>query len=149
MLSVIPVKTELKALLEAHTWPTSDPVIRWGGPTEGEDQNLESIYFGDVRDLDDANVSFDRRVDETYSLRIQIDVIGEGDDEQAVEARAWQLTTEVRGVLYAHHNLISDPGVMTVRLEDRRVNQTNIAIPGAWIVRITVDQTVAAIISNP
>lgn len=151
MLSVVPVKNALSVLLNANAWPTRSPVVRWGGPTENEDyaNAKEVVYFGDVRDLEDTNQSFDVRVDETYDLRVHIDIVIEGDDEQATETRAWELCASVRAVLYANHNLITTPGTLVARLGDRTINQTNIAVPGAWIVRVTIEQTVNANVFTP
>jgi hypothetical protein len=147
MASSVPaVKTALLALLQAHAWPTSAPEVRWGGPTESEDypRGGELVYFADTREIAREYQAFGRRLDETYTLRLHVDVKLDGDDEQAAELRAWELHDAVDEVLHANHNLVQEPGELTVRLEDRGGTQTNIVLPQAWLARVIVDQAVSA-----
>ena len=75
-MSAVPAtKNALYALLQAHTWPGTQPTVRWGGPTESEDfgQNtggvVELIYFRDTRDItDDYTVLGAARIDEEFEL---------------------------------------------------------------------------------
>jgi hypothetical protein len=92
MASTVPAaKAALLALLQAHSFPVQNPVVQWGGPTEAEDfpKRGELIYFGET-EISDENVTLGAvRYDETYNLRVVIEVRLPGDKEQAAEVRAW------------------------------------------------------------
>ncbi len=153
MASSVPaVKAALKALIEANTWPTAAPTFSWGAPTETEDmpRTGELVYFDGVDMTEDHVVLGGSRGDETYSLRIVIETRLEGDDEQATEARGWELYDSLRSMLNEHRNLIETPGTLVVRLEDRRVRQANaVGGPDQWLSRIVVDQEVVGLVFNP
>lgn len=104
--TVYPAKVNLKALLEAHTWPVEAPSITWGSPTETEDHpTLDLVYFGDTEIADDFRILGATRSDESYKLRVVIDVRRWGDDEQATEQRAWELHDQILTLLRANMTL--------------------------------------------
>lgn len=98
-------KAALKALLEAHIWPGTTPKVSWGDPGSPTDKALERIYQGDITVTGELRKLGMRRVEETFDLVVVVDVFKYGNDEQATEARAWQLRDEVVGVLMANRNL--------------------------------------------
>lgn len=102
--TVYPAKVALKALLEAWTWPTANPTITWGEPTKQSEIAYEAIYFGATEINDTFRVLGATRTDETYRLMLVIDVRDYG-DEQATEARAWQLHDNVLTLLRANMTL--------------------------------------------
>lgn len=149
--SVPPTKQAILALLQAHTWPVFTPDIRWGGPTNLDDysQGGEMIYFAEIVDYDDDPRDLGAQTNqESYGVVMYIDVVQYGDDEQATDVRAWQLHSELRGLLHANHNLISDPGEMTVMLGSRSARQANVPLPEQWLSRIVVTQDVTAVVFN-
>lgn len=148
MQSTVPAaKAALKALLEARTWDAATPKIRWGGPTETEDfpKGGEVIYFGDTEIQDNNQTLGATRYDETYNLRLVIDVKAYGDDEQRTEQRGWDLYGEVIELLDANREL----GGVLSRMTDRTVRQTNVPLPSEWLARIVVDQGCVGLVFNP
>ena len=138
--STVPAaKASLKALLEAWPWPGEDPVIRWGYPSEGEDlpAGMEFICFGDT-DVNEREQSLGGQASkEYYNLRIIVDVRQWGDDEQATEARAWELYGQVTDLLDANRTL---SGVL-VALQNRTSRQVNVvASPSQWRSQILIEQ---------
>jgi hypothetical protein len=161
MQSVVPTKTALLALFNAASWPGNQPTIRWAGPTERDDTSRapELIYFAEVQGLEESQAVIGMGsaapVDEDYNLRIHVDVVQAGDDEQGTETRAWELYSALRQVLVTSRNPVEQAGVVSVRLQDRSggadraVTQTNVAVPSAWVVRIQVDQAVHGRVFSP
>ena len=153
MPSSIPVaKQSILALLSAASWPTRSPDVRWGGPTNVEDYSLngEMVYFAETIDIAKEYLTLGgERVDESYTLRIFVDVAGYGDYEQDTEIRAFELADTVESVLHDNHNLIHEPGVRTVRLVNRSARQANVPLPEQWLVRIIIDQEADGEIYNP
>jgi hypothetical protein len=148
MACTIPAaKAALQALLIAHTWPTSAPVITWGGPTQAEDfpQGGELIYFGDTEMQDESPTLGQTRIDEEFSVRIIIDVQQWGDNEQATEQRAWDLYSEVVSVVNANRTLSGT----VQRTTERTVRQTNLPTPEQWLSRIVVEQGCVGMVFNP
>lgn len=147
-MSTVPAaKASLLALMEAWTWPATQPAIRWGGPTETEDfpRGGELIYFGDTEITDEAVTLGDTRIDETYNLRVVIDVALDGDNEQAAEQRAWDLYASLVSLLNQHRTF---DGAIN-RLVGRTVRQTNVPMPQKWLARIIVDQACVGMVFNP
>lgn len=150
--SVPAAKGAIRTLIEANTWPGTPPTFSWGAPTETEDipKTGELVYFDGVDMTEDHVVLGGTRGDESYSLRVVIETRLEGDDEQAVEQRGWELYDSLRALLEQHKNLIETPGQLIVRLEDRRVRQANaVGGPDQWLCRIVVDQQVVGLVFNP
>ena len=96
--TVYPAKVALKALLESWSWPQSAPTISWGEPTKQSDISYEAIYYGTTEISDEFRSLGAGRSDETYRLSLVIDVRDYG-DEQATEARAWELHDETLSLL--------------------------------------------------
>jgi len=148
MQSTVPrAKAALLALLEARTWDNGKPKVKWGGPTESEDfpKGGEIIYFGDTA-INDTNQTLGAtRYDETYNIRVVIDVKLDGDHEQRAETRAWDLYGEVIVLLDANRTL----GDVLSRMTDRTVRQTNIPMPQGWLARVVVDQGCVGLMFNP
>lgn len=149
MASTVPAaKAAIRVLIETNTWPGVAPAFRWGAPTEGEDvpKTGELVYFDGTEVAEDESVMGATRIDESYSVRIVIEVRLEGDDEFAAEARSWDLYDSLRHALkqLPQGMLLDQPGVMQVRLAaggNRRVRQANApSAPQQWISRIVVDQ---------
>lgn len=147
-MSTVPAaKAALKGLMEAWSWPGDPPLIMWGQPTEIEDfpQGGEVIYFGDT-EITDEQITLGRtRLDESYNLRIVIDVTMHGDDEQAVEQRGWELYSSLVMLLEGSPDL----GGAINRIEGRTTRQTNVPMPQQWLCRITVDQACVGFVQNP
>ena len=134
--TVYPAKVALKALLQAHTFPGTQPAIAWGSPTEAEDVTLESIYFGGTEITDEFRVLGAGRSDESYNLLVVIDVRQWGDDEQSTEQRAWVLHDELLTLLRANMTL----GGAINRITGYRVRQGN-PVPSTrqWRSQILVE----------
>lgn len=150
--SVPATKQAIKALLEGWSWPSFTPDVRWGGPTNMDDysQGGEMVYFAEVPEYDDtADTLGATRLREDFTVRIFIDVVHSGDDEQETDNRAWDLHGEVRRLLWQNHNLITQDGVMTVHLRDRTARQINVPLPEQWLVRIIVDQEATGYVFTP
>lgn len=148
MASTVPAaKAALLTLLQARTFPVQNPVVQWGGPTEAEDfpKRGELIYFGEVEISDENQTLGATRYDETYNLRVVIEVRLPGDKEQVAEQRAWDLYAEVQSVLNANRTL---SGAIN-RLTDRTVRQANVPLPQEWLSRIVVDQGCVGLVFNP
>jgi hypothetical protein len=148
MASTVPAaKAALLALLQAHSFPVQNPVVQWGGPTEAEDfpKRGELIYFGET-EISDENVTLGAvRYDETYNLRVVIEVRLPGDKEQAAEVRAWDIYAELQKVLDQNRTLSTTIN----RLTDRTVRQSNVPLPKEWLARIVVDQGCVGLVYNP
>lgn len=113
-------------------------------------QGGEMVYFAEVPEYDDSATTLGAtRLDESFTVRIFIDVVHSGDDEQETDNRAWELHGEVRRLLWQNHNLIVNPGVMTVMLGDRTARQINVPLPEQWLVRIVVDQEATGYVFTP
>lgn len=150
--SVPATKQQIKTLLEAWTWPTFTPDVRWGGPTDMTDyaQGGEMVYFDQVPEYESvADTLGASRLREDFTVRIFIDVVHSGDDEQETDNRAWELHGEVQRMLWQNHNLINGPTPMTVILGDRTARQINVPLPEQWLVRIIVDQEATGYVLTP
>src|SRR5512147_1406675 len=146
MATTVPqAKAALKALLEAWTWPVNTPEIRWGGPTEGEDfpQGGEIIYFGETEITNDNYRLGVTAWDESYNLRIVIEVFAYGDLEQNVEQRCWDLYGEVVEILMANKTLNGAVTYLDAE-QPRGVRQINMPLPQQWMSRIVIDQPYVA-----
>ena len=119
--TVYPAKVNLKALLEGWSWPVSSPTIMWGEPIKTDEITYESIYFGGTEVTDDFRTLGATRSDESYNLLVVIDVRAEGDNEQVMEQRVWQLHDEVITLLRANLDL----GGAIKYLTGYRVRQAN------------------------
>ena len=134
--TVYPAKVALKALLEAHSWPEAAPGITWGSPTEEEDVVLEAVYFGDTEIADTFRILGATRSDESYRLRVVIDVRKWGDDEQSTEQRAWVLHDEILTLLRNNMDL---SGAIN-RITGYVVRQGNPApSPQMWRATVVID----------
>lgn len=135
--TIYPAKVALKALLEAHTWPVGSPRIAWGQPTESEDtaNTWEILYLADVEVADDFVTLGATRLDETFNLRVVIDIRRYGDDEQATEQRAWALRDEIVGLLRTDPTL----GGVINRITGFRIRPVNIPGPSQWRTQIVLD----------
>lgn len=134
-------KTALLALLTAVTWPGPAPEVRYGQPTEGEDQPFggEVVFLGETRGASEPPGLGSRR-DETYTLRFVIDVRREGDDEQTTENRAWDLLEAAENAIWADIT-ISGSVQRVTRVE---TNQVNVPEPQAWRTQIVADVAAVA-----
>lgn len=119
--TVYPAKVNLKALLEAWTWPGGAPKVMWGEPIKADEIVYESIYFGGTEVTDSFRTLGATRSDETYNLLVVIDVRAHGDEEQAMEQRVWQLHDEVITLLRENMDL----GGAIKYLTGYRVRQAN------------------------
>lgn len=97
--TVYPAKVNLMAALEAWTWPIGKPSLQWEFEETGSGHDLEVIFFGEEESTGDFRVLGASRLDETYALRVVIDVSQYGDSAQATEQRVWQLHDEVLALL--------------------------------------------------
>jgi hypothetical protein len=138
---VVDAKVALVALLQAVTYPGTQPEIKYGQPTEGEDApfNGEMIFLGESR-ANAAPVGNNRRRDETFNLRFVVDVDHAGDDEQTTEARAWELHEAAENAVW------DDPtiGGTVQRVERVETTQVNVPKPQAWRTQLVADVTVVA-----
>lgn len=140
MASTVPAaKTNLIALLQAHTWPGSTPVISWGAPTEAEDYAAggEMIYLGDEIPTAEFATLGGERLDETYTLPVVIDVTEYGDDERATELRARALRDEVMLVLRTNPTL----GGAVNRQTGFRYPRGSLPQPGQWRAQLDIEVT--------
>ena len=135
-------KAALLALLQAVAWPgTPVPEVRYGQPTEGEDQPFggEMVFLGETRGVSEPPGLGPRR-DETFNLRFVIDVRHDGDDEQTTENRAWELLEAAENAVWANPSLSGAVNRVT-RVE---CNQVNVPEPQAWRTQIVTDVSVVA-----
>jgi hypothetical protein len=140
--SVPVAKRNLKAILEAWTWPDGTPDVRWGQPTETDDYgtNLEFLYFGETTLTRSKRGVQGSNDGETYPLRVVIDVRAYGDDEQATEQRAWDLSDQLEQILAANRTL---NGAIR-HWSDFTARQVNVPAPETWRTQIVVDVSVSA-----
>jgi hypothetical protein len=142
--TVYPAKVALKALLAAHTFPSDAPTINWGAPTESEDVTYDAIYLGPTEVPEDQFTTLGHgRTDEDYRITVFVDVYKYGDDEQATEARAWELFNGTLTVLAANPTL---SGTVS-RMPGFRFRQVN-PIPSAdiWRSQIQIDIAVVGLV---
>jgi hypothetical protein len=135
-------KAALIALLQGVTWPgTPQPEVKYGQPTEGEDAPFggEMVFLGETRAVAEPPGLGSRR-DETYNLRFVVDVRHDGDDEQTVENRAWELLEAAENAIW-QNNTLSQTVNRVTRVES---NQVNVPEPQAWRTQIVTDVTVVA-----
>ena len=144
--TVYPAKVALKAALEAHTFAGGQPVISWGAPTESDDLSYEMIYFGPTNDPpadEQLNTLGAGKVDEVYTLKILAEVYQQGDDEQAVEQRAWQFHDGILTVLCADHTI---DGTVN-RITGFRARQvTTMAATKYWRSQILIEVAVVGLV---
>lgn len=133
---VVDAKVALLALLNAVAWPGSPPEIKYGQPTEGEDLPFggEMLFLGETR-ATAAPPGLGVRRDETFNLRFVIDVRREGDDEQATEARAWELLEAAEAAIWAAPTI----GGTVNRVTGVETVQVNAPEPQAWRTQLVVD----------
>lgn len=134
-------KSALLALLGAVTWPAPAPEVRYGQPTEGEDAPFggEVVFLAETRGTAEPPGLGNRR-DETYTLRFVIDVRRDGDDEQTVENRAWDLLEAAENAVWANPTI----GGTVNRVQRIEASQVNVPEPQAWRTQIITDVTVVA-----
>jgi hypothetical protein len=134
-------KAALVALLQGVAWPGVDPEVRYGQPTEGEDQPFggEMVFLGETRGASEPPGLGSRR-DETYNLRFVIDVRQDGDDEQATENRAWELLEAAENAIWAAPTI----GGTVNRVTRIETAQVNVPEPQAWRTQIVTDVAVVA-----
>jgi hypothetical protein len=145
--TVYPAKVAIKAALEAHVFPGSVPTISWGQPTEPEDVSYDAIYMGPTEVPEDQFLVLGAtRLDERYRLSILVDVRQYGDDEQATEARAWELANAVMSVLTADLTVYG-----TVhRTEGYRFRQSNpVPTPTQWRSQILIEAQLVGLVQIP
>lgn len=142
--TIYPAKAALDELLRAHSWPGDPPDILWGAPTEMDDQTWDMIYQGSPTTIRDAYVGLGPRIDETFELTVAIDVHRYGDDEQATEARAWELFDGLMSVLTANQTLLGTVNRLTgFRLEPPAAQPSG---PQQWRCQIIVRVQVVGIV---
>lgn len=148
MPTTIPAaKLALVALLEAVAWPGNDPEIRYGHPTEGEDTPFggELVFLGETRIQSPLSRMGSGMRDETFNLRFVVDVRQEGDNEPAVEARAWVLYEAAVAAVVANPTISGT--VNRIAQEGISVSQVNVFDPQAWRTQIVVDVAVVGLAS--
>jgi hypothetical protein len=141
-------KFAVKAMLDAHSWPTRNPSILWGGPTKPEDWPKylgawgglwEIVYFGQSTITVPAeSLRLGRTAwREEFPLPIIAEVIQEGDDEIAVEGRADQLYHEIIRVLSSDPTL----GGTVTSIQGWTSNRATEPGDDRWRCQITVEQS--------
>lgn len=148
MSALYDAKVALKGMLDAYTWPTRKPLILWGGPTKPEDWPKyagawgglwEIIYFGQATiNVPAESLRLGRTAwREEFTLPVVIEVIQEGDDEVAVEARADELYHSVVGVIS------SDPTIGGSVISIGGFTSNRATEPGddRWRCQVTVEQS--------
>jgi hypothetical protein len=129
-------KDALLVLLQAVDWPGStDPEIKYGQPTEGEDAPFagEMIFLGETRTATD--VVGPHRRDESFNLRFVVDVRSEGDNERDTERRAWDLFEAAEDAVWADKTI----GGTVNRVTRVEGTQVNVPEPQAWRTQIIAD----------
>jgi hypothetical protein len=143
--TVLAAKDALIALLEAHDWDDPAPTIRWGQPPELEKGAYDLVYLAGTETTTAHQVLGRSRADESYRLRIVVDVQRGGDNERAVEVRARALEDEVIGLLNDNQTLSGSVN----RLQDHVSRQENFPVPGLWRTQIVIEMGVVGLIFNP
>lgn len=135
--TIYPAKVAVKAMLEGHTWPDTTPKVAWGEPVKTEDfsPNGEILFLADVEVEDEFIVLGAQRLDETFALRVVIDVFKYGPDEQSTEARAWALRDEIVGLFNANRTL---DGAVN-RITGFRVRPATVPHPQGMRTQIVLD----------
>jgi hypothetical protein len=144
LTTTYPAKAALKSALEAWTWPSGAPDIRWGEPTEQEDVTYDLIAFGPTDVPDDAPLTLGATsYAERYTIRVLIQVMMWGDDEQATEARAWDHFNQLLTLVRSNRTLSG-----TVReAQTFTFQQTNpIVTPSMWQSQILVEISVLGVV---
>ena len=146
-LTIAAAKVAFLELLEGVTWPAPTPEVRYGQPTEDEDQPFggETIFLGESSLLQEPPGLRDRGLDESYTLRFVVDLRQEGDSEAEAEARAWELAAAGITACWNNPTFASERHRVT-RVESSQVNQP---LPGWWRTQIIVDVRVVASAVTP
>ena len=142
--TVYPAKSALLSILQAWTWPEGAPDIRWGQPTELEDKTYDMVCLAPTNVPDDQPLVLGaHRWDERYTIRLLVDVVQWGDDEQATEQRAWQHFDQILSAVVQNRTLSG-----TVReAQTFSFQQTNpTAGPQQWRSQILVEIGVLGVV---
>ena len=93
--STIPAaKDKLLAALVARTG-LSGVLLAWGVPTT-EPEDRERVYVDDATNVEREWAQLGQfRIDESYSLKIHVEVYQRGDDRRTCEERMWAIVAEV------------------------------------------------------
>jgi hypothetical protein len=145
-VSTVPAaKAKLLALFEASTvLGAATPAVTctWAAPTKDDEYQLDHVWIGDVEQSEEFRVLGQQRIDEEYTVEIVVQAYREGDDEQAVEERAWVLREGVVAAIRADLSLGGIlnqwAGTFPTRMEVRP------ATPSGWLARGTVTLTCRA-----
>ena len=143
MASSVPnAKGALRDLLQAHTFPGTQPQVTWSQPTEHEDYgSYELIYMGDSPPIAETyRVLGHTRLDEEYTIRLFVDVYKYGDDEEATERRAYQLRDHVVSVVNLNQTL---SGTVN-RVNGFLVTPANTPGGNTWHTRLLIEIAVVA-----
>lgn len=145
--TVYPAKVAILTALQAYTFPGGAPEIRWGAPTEREDISFDGIYLGPTEVPEDQFLVLGAgRLDEAYRLSILVDVRQYGDDEQATEARAWDLANAVMDVLTSD---LTVSGTVH-RTTGYRFRQSNpVPSPSMWQSQILIEAQLVGLVHIP
>ena len=93
--STIPdAKDKLLEALAARTG-LSGVLLAWGVPTT-EPEDRERVYVDDAINVEREWAQLGQfRIDESYSLRVHVEVYQRGDDRRVCEERMWAIVAEV------------------------------------------------------
>lgn len=135
--STIPAaKAQIVTTLAATTG-LAGVLIQRGVPAEVP-PNPERVYVDNAVDIDRAwNMIGRRRLDESYTIRIPVEVYQDGDDQAATETRMWAIIAEVELALVADTTLAGvlngntdrPSGVIPGGIDE----QNSFAMPDGWV----------------
>lgn len=111
-------------------------LIEWGVPAKAP-PNREKVYVDDAVNVTREWAGLGQlRIDENYSLRVHVEVFGDGDDRRATEERMWAIVAEVEQAIVLDITLA---GVLNWGAKPGSMNPQTAPTDDGWLAFVTLN----------
>ena len=134
--STIPdAKDKLLEALAARTG-LSGVLLAWGVPTT-EPEDRERVYVDDAINVEREWAQIGQfRIDESYSLRVHVEVYQRGDDRRGCEERMWEIAAEIEQAAVLDITLA---GVLNWGAKPGAMDPRCFAYADGWLAQVTLN----------
>lgn len=111
-------------------------LIGWGVPMD-EPEDRERVYVDDATNVTREWAQIGRyRIDESYSLRVHVEVYQRGDDRRACEERMWAIVAEVEQTAVTDITLA---GVLAWGCKPGQMDPKCFPWADGWLAQVTLN----------
>lgn len=132
--STIPAaKAQLLTTLQARTG-LAGVLVAWGLPMD-EPADRERVYVDDATNVerDWAQLGL-RRVDESYDLKVHVEVYERGNDRRGCEERMFEIVAEVEQAA-----VVAPPGVLNWAVKPGAMDPRSFPWADGWLSQVTLN----------